>query len=202
MRGRVWASSAMAVLLSAGCGSRAVTAPVAETTLSPSPKQPPAAEGPSINWDNPMGGTGIITDFAHAQASGGLPFSPVRPNFDAPPVRVSVSDPAETLPSETHFLTAVYKFPAGSPGFGEDGRVLVMERDTTLTSDDLKQVLADPPGPASGFQLIDLQGVPGLLITNADKSIGRVEFIRDGVMFDVTGPSLSPDTAQTLAGRI
>ena len=61
----------------------------------------------------------------------------------------------------------------------------------------LEAVAAIPPGPAADFTVIRVNG-SGALLVHAN-GIGRVQFILHGVMYDVTGPAVSPQEAQYLA---
>lgn len=168
-------------------GAPAATAASAESTV---------AEGPAINWDMPIP-TGLVVSADEAQLVGKLPFTPITPAFAEAPVRVIVSDPALEA-EELRAAVFVYDFPAGQ-GIGEDGRVRVLEGVTDAPDDLFGQIVAGHVGLADE-SLYDLALVGGrdALLIHTD-TIGRVRFVRDGVYFDVTGPTLAPDTALALA---
>jgi len=93
----------------------------------------------------------------------------------------------------------VYHFQTGR-AFPVDGRVVVLEYQAGVTEAQLEAVAADPPGPAADFTVIRVDG-HGALLVHAN-GIGRVQFILHGVMYDVTGPAVSPQEAQYLASEI
>jgi hypothetical protein len=93
----------------------------------------------------------------------------------------------------------VYHFPAGK-AFPVDGRVQVLEYQTEVSEQELEAVPADPPGPAADFTVIRINGHGALLVRAY--GTGRVQFVRRGVMYDITGPAVSPREAEHLASEI
>jgi hypothetical protein len=152
-------------------------------------------EGPRINWDSPLPG-GKSSSTRTARADGRLPFAPTVPRFGIRPALVQVTNPAShDLPAVAY----VYNFPAGQ-AFPVDGRVLVLEYQAEVSEQQLEAVPADPPGPAADFTVIRING-HGALLVHAN-GIGRVQFVQHGVMYDVTGPAVSPQEAEHLASEI
>jgi hypothetical protein len=152
-------------------------------------------EGPRINWDSPLPG-GKASSTGTARADGRLPFSPTTPQFGLPPTLVQVSGTAPTGPRTVAY---VYHFPVGK-AFPVDGRVRVLEYLAESTEQELEAVVADPPGPAADFTVIRING-HGALLVHAG-GIGRVQFVLRGVMYDVTGPAVSPREAELLASEL
>lgn len=153
------------------------------------------ADGPRINWDSPLPG-GKASSTGTAQADGRLPFSPAVPQFGLRPILVQVTG---TAPTGARTVAFVYRFPAGK-AFPADGRVVVLEYQDEVTETQLEAVTANPPGPAADFTVIRING-HGALLVHAN-GIGRVQFILHGVMYDVTGPAVSPREAEHLASEI
>lgn len=153
------------------------------------------AEGPRINWDSPLP-AGKTSSIRTARADGRLPFSPTTPQFGMPPALVQVTSPAS---HDLRSVAYVYHFPAGK-AFPGDGRVVVLEYRAATTEKGLEEVVANPPGPAADFTVIRING-HGALLVHAN-GVGRVQFILRGVMYDVTGPAVSPMEAERLASEI
>jgi hypothetical protein len=154
-------------------------------------------EGPAINWDSPLPG-GKASSTLAARVDGRLPFLPAIPQFGIEPALVQVTNPA-TVSAGSRAIAFVYHFPIGT-AFPADGRVRVLEYQTKVTEEQLESVPANPPGPAADFSVIRLNG-HGALLVHAN-GIGRVQFILHGVMYDVTGPAVSPQEAEHLASEI
>ena len=178
--------------------SAALAAAVAAAATAASAGQHPAirapgvsAAGPAINWDSPLPG-GKDSSAATARADGRLPFSPAIPQFGVTPSLVLVSPGLRAM-------ALVYRFPAGK-AFPVDGRIRVLEYPASITEEQLQAVAANPPGPAADFTAIQIDG-HGALLVHAN-GIGRVQFILHGVMYDVTGPAVSPHEAEHLASEI
>jgi len=157
--------------------------------------RPVSADGPRINWDSPLPG-GKASSTRTARADGRLPFSPAIPRFGRRPILIQVTGTASTDPPTVAY---VYRFPAGKD-FPADGRVVVLEYQAEITESQLEAVPADPPGPAADFTVIRINR-HGALLVHAN-GIGRVQFIEHGVMYDVTGPAVSPGEAEYLASEI
>ena len=153
------------------------------------------ADGPRINWDSPLPG-GKASSTRTARADGRLPFAPTVPQFGLPPTLVQVTGPAS---NDQRTVAYVYHFPTGN-AFPVDGRVRVLEYQASITEKQLEAVAANPPGPAADFTVIMING-HGALLVHAN-GVGRVQFIEHGVMYDVTGPAVSPEEAEHLASEI
>ena len=154
-----------------------------------------SAAGPRINWDGPLPG-GRTSSTRTARADGRLPFSPTIPQFGMRPALVQVTS---TASPGLRAIAYVYHFPTGE-AFPVDGRVRVLEYQADVTELQLEAVAANPPGPAADFSVIRING-HGALLVHAN-GIGRVQFILHGVMYDVTGPAVSPQEAEHLASEI
>ncbi len=153
---------------------------------------------PLLNWDLPLDAAKLAT-VGTARALGKLPFAPVVPSFGLAPQVVQVSDPARVVAADRS-VAFVYRFPTG-PDFPTNGRVLVKESTATMTNETLRATAADPAGSAAvKFRMIRVGSTPALLTTSS--GAGRVQFVRDGVEYDVTGPAVSPAEVQRLAALV
>jgi hypothetical protein len=191
----------MAVALAAAlAGAGVAVANAATATGQPSGTRVSgvSSSGPRINWDSPLPG-GRSSSMRMARADGRLPFSPTMPQFGIGPRLVQVSNPADTGTPDLRTVAFVYYFPIGK-AFPVDGRVSVLEYQTKVTEKQLEAVAANPPGPAEDFTVIRING-HGALLVHAN-GIGRVMFVLHGVMYDLTGPAVSPQEAEHLARQI
>jgi hypothetical protein len=152
---------------------------------------------PQINWDRPLPG-GVVASAITARTVGRLAFTPSLPRFALRPTLVEVTNASATAPN-WRAVAYVYRFPLG-PGFRGDGRVRVLEYQTKVTESQLEAVAANPPGPPADFRVIRVNGHGALLVQG--NGIGRVQYILKGVMYDVTGPAISPAAAERLAAQI
>jgi hypothetical protein len=149
--------------------------------------------GPTVNWDKPIP-DGQDVDLGEAKSAGHLRFDPQLPAFGRSPVRIQVADPADF-----HAIAFVFHFPTGGD-FGSDGRVRVLESDADISEEQLFAVAADPPGPQEDFSVITLGTQRALLVQS--NGVGRVQFIRDGVEYDVSGATVTPAGAESLASKL
>lgn len=185
-----------AVVSAALAGTVAAVASAAATGQDSGIKAPAvSAAEPRTNWDSPLPG-GKTSSTRTARADGHLPFSQTIPQFGMRPALVQVTSTASPGPRA---IAYVYHFPTGKE-FSVDGRVRVLEYQADVTEKQLEAVAANPPGPAADFSVIRING-HGALLVHAN-GIGRVQFILHGVMYDVTGPAVSPQEAEHLASEI
>lgn len=171
------------------------TAPVATPSASTTVEHPPARE---INWDGPATDA-RETSLTAIQAGGALPFQVQKPKFGIDPRSVEVSQAG--VPPDATFLILRYRF-SDPNGFNGDTRVVVEERPTNLPSDWYTSVLADPPGRPQDFSTVSVSGARALVNVSPDGTTARVGFIRNGVMFDLSGPAVSPAKAVELAAQL
>lgn len=191
----------LVIAASSSCG-RAVenaapgaTAPTATSSFGADVKPPPA---PPIDWDGPATDA-RTTSLTAVQAGGVLPFQVKKPDFGIDPVLVESSQAG--VPPDATFLILRYRF-SDPNGFNGDTRVVVEERPTNLPSDWYTSVLADPPGRPQDFSTVSVSGARALVNVSPDGTTARVGFIRNGVMFDLSGPAVSPAKAVELAAQL
>lgn len=180
--------------------SSTATAPTVETpstTASMGTEPSLSPEGPKINWDAPLP-EGKMSSVDGAVRDGALTFIPTPPSFSMAPVAVQVSDPS-LIATDDRAVVYIYRFETG-PDFPTDGRVRVLEYATTSSETELEGVAKNPPGPAEDFSVISIAGHSALLVQG--DGVGRVQFIREGVMFDVTGPAVPIAFAEKLAAQL
>lgn len=146
---------------------------------------PPVHEGPKINWDAPLGDAKFTSPSA-ATKDGAITFARRTPRFSIIPIKVQVTSPASTAPTD-RAVAYVYKFPTRS-AFPTDSRIRVLEYIASSTKANPEEVATNPPGPPENFAVVTIAGHRTLLV-QADE-IGRIQFIQDDIMFDITGPRL------------
>jgi hypothetical protein len=114
------------------------------------------------------------------------------PQFASRPALIQVDDPAQ-VPVDDRTVAFVYQLPAA-------GTVVVEERNAHLTLTELRR-RADAPGvPADAFQMVPVRATRGLLVSG--NGIGGLLWVEGGVLFDITGPSVSPSQVQALAALV
>jgi hypothetical protein len=146
---------------------------------------------PSIDWDAPLRGGMTVSSLAEAQQY--VPFRSRVPRFaGARLLRIQVDNPSEVAPTD-RLLALVYDLPS-------HGRVVVEEKLSHLTEEFFARRANAPDSPPGAFRLIRARGLQALLIT--DGRVGRVMWIEDGVLFDVTGLSVGPDEVVSLASEL
>lgn len=146
-----------------------------------------------IDWDDPIPGGRVFSDFSRAQKHVG--FQLVVPRLDDVPTKIVVEHPKSQPDAAARWVAIVYDLP-------ETGRVLLLERKISFGE---KELLAPLDGEHSSFRpdffgAVDLGDATGLL--RQANGIGRVQWIVDGVMMDLTGPSITPDQVRELARRV
>jgi hypothetical protein len=154
-----------------------VTAGTASTLL---------ANGPVTDWDHPFLKEGVTVNasvLAAAPANYGLSFAPDLPAFATGHLRwTDIS---------TH-ATVAYMFDfSGDPRFGSDARVEVQESKATMTEAEFAGV------KWSGTYSTTHVGTTLVVLRQYD-GVGDILFIKNGRLFEVFGPALSPDVALQL----
>jgi hypothetical protein len=159
---------------------------------APEDQPPPPAEPgrPPSNWEVPLHGGRIVA--SATQAAHHVHFTVHMPQFASRPALIQVDDPAQ-VPLNERTVAFVYHLPAA-------GTVVVQERSAHLTLTDLRQ-RADAPGvPTDAFQMVPVRATQGLLVSA--NSIGGLLWIEGGVLFDITGPTVSRSQVQALAALV
>ncbi len=161
--------------------------------------------GPGVDWSTPLhGGRTVFTSGqggaspAVSQASAlstaqqNLPFKIRQPRFSPSPSKIQFDNPDEVQPAD-RLLAFVYQLPTY-------GTVLVEEKVSQFQLSDLQARANDPTNPQGAFQMVSVRGTQGLLISG--NGIGRIMWIEDGILFSITGESVSPAGVQTLAASL
>ena len=170
--------------------SSQATPPPGDTGLGAAGEGPDAG-GPAISWDHPFQAEGKTVDAAAVVASPksfGLSIAPLRPAPSKGALRwVDVSSGGT--------VAFMYDF-RGDPRFPTDGRVQVEEEPATMTQDALVQ------GTWAGTEhsVTNVGSIAVLLRSSG--GLADATFIYKGVMFDVTGPAVSPAAALDVATEL
>lgn len=82
----------------------------------------------------------------------------------------------------------------------DDRRVVLYEKKADITTADLRAIADNPPGPKENYKIVTINGDTALF--NFFNNIGRVRFVHNGILYDLTGPALPPDDALRLAAKI
>ena len=102
---------------------------------------------------------------------------------------------------EEKSVALVYQFP-------EEGTVLIQE---SLPGDwsiaQMRETVeahanepdGDPTAPRA-FQMVGVRSTEGLLVQA--HNVGRIMWIEDGILFDITGPTISPDQVLAIAEKV
>lgn len=200
MRGiKVGACVALLVMAGTAYGS---TRPAGELRAGTATVEAPTLpdRGPkSHQWDRPAGRYTLETTLARAKADGALPFDVPLPRLVGSPAFVHVADPA-TVPADRRSLFISYRFPVG-PEFPTDGRVVLSVVKTDATAATLR-AMADQNTPAEAYVMVDVAGQQALLIQNDEGTVGTVIAVRDGFMYALGGPALSPAAAVKYAALL
>ncbi len=153
----------------------------------------PNEGAPNIDWLHPLGG-GITLSEASA-ASTYVSFKVVDPGLGSPTL-IQVDDPSE-VDSNSRMVAFVYNMP-------KDGVVNVEEQQAAPgMAENLvarAKAYAATPSPAPSdaqFEMVPLGKGQALLVSR--DGVGAEVWVQDGVLFQVTGPTLAPDRAQDLA---
>ena len=179
-------------------GTQPVTSGDLEARLAAAATETKLACAPQLNWDSPLDQAKIATS-SSARILGRLPFAPVVPRFGVRPQLVQVSDP-DRVAAADRSVAFLYRFATG-PAFPSNGRIVVKESTATMTPDTLRAIAADPGASAAvTFRMISFGGTAALL--SSANGVGRVQFVRGGVEYDVTGPAVAPAEVQRLAALI
>ena len=152
--------------------------------------------GPPINWNSPLQ-DGVTVQGA-AAATTDVPFKVVDPRVGNPSL-IQVDDPAQVA-AASRTVAFVYNLPG-------DGIVNV-EESTAATGMGANLVAranayaADPtPDPAAAsFQMVALGDGQALLVSQGGR--GAELWVQGGVLFEITGQTLTSDQAQELAAVV
>lgn len=195
-RQRALAIAAAAVALStAACGDNTPNR-VQDTAGASASPGATTIDAPRIDWDAPLANP-LPADQTTAKSVGQLAIDPQMPRLDRPPAGIQVTDPRFADP-EMRGIAYVYDFPK-TPA-NPSGRVVVIETPTDQTVQIFVGIAHNRQGrvtPTSGCRLIQVASETALLTYGSN--VGRVSFIRNGVMYDVTGPTITPQLAEEMA---
>jgi hypothetical protein len=137
---------------------------------------------------------------ARARALGRLAFAPVVPVLGGRrPAHVWVSDPAKMRDVRGRSVVLSYVFPAGSPGFYGDGRVLVYEQFAAHRSDATTRNMGRT-WPAGMGRLVTINGHPVFMYfgSRAGQQTANLNFADRGMWVTIAGPAISPSMASSL----
>lgn len=191
---RILTTIAVLGLFASGCASTKGRQPSNGATEE---KTAEAYEVP-IDWEHPLGGPQFMSASA-AQPT--VPFQIVVPKWGHPDVVETLPNVAN-VPAPAFVLAMVFHLP-------EEGTVLLREQLQNMDSLEHLKELADTnfgslsrePSPSPGVpdpvQLVPLRGTEGLLVQA--HGVGRIVWLENGIRFDITGPTVTPDQVVALA---
>lgn len=149
-----------------------------------------------FDWERPGGALAKTTTLERAKADGQLP-------FDIPPLRmpgrpavVVVADPL-AVPAPMRSVYVMYRMPR-SADFPEDGRIALIMKPTESTAQTLRDMAAHNK-PEGSHVLVTIRNAEVLLVQNEQRSSGYVTYSKDGVLYKVVGPRLTPAAARKYA---
>jgi hypothetical protein len=145
-------------------------------------------EGPPINWDAPFGSAAPSYPNADS-ADKALPFKVVVPAWGTPDLIQTIPEAALAGPSD-QVVALVYHLK-------NEGTVNVEESlPGSWSLDRMIQTASDH----AGFQMVPLRRTQGMLVEG--NGVGRIMWIENGLMFDITGPSVTTDQVLALAEKL
>jgi hypothetical protein len=155
-------------------------------------------EGPPIDWERPFHETGP-TFATPVEANAVLPFKVVVPSLPGPNLIQTL--PPASVPKDEQVVALVYHFPGA-------GTVVIQE---SLPGDKdlgwLRETVAahadepvDDPAAPQAFRIVDIRKTEGMLIQG--NGVGRIVWIEDGLLFDITGPTVTPEQVLAIAERV
>jgi hypothetical protein len=168
--------------------------------------------GPEINWEKPFRDGPTFVSLAAVDEV--LPFKVLKPAFGIPDLIQTIPPAALETPDQQQ-VALVYHLP-------DEGTVVLEESlPAEMTLEGLKQIAAahtgetaevgqatesatesstPTMGPVPAFQIVPVRGTEGLLVQG--NGVGRIMWVESGLLFDLTGPTISPDQVLALAEKI
>ena len=175
-------------------GGRSGDQPVSDGGSS---EHPPNEAGPQIDWNSPLR-DGITLKQA-SDANAYVPFKVVDPGLGTATL-IQVDDPQQMVAAATRTVAFVYNR-------ADTGVINVEEQ---LAGPGVAQNLvaranayAATPSPQPSdaqFQMVPLGDARALLVSQGN--VGAEVWVQRGVLFEITGPALTPDAAQSLAATV
>jgi hypothetical protein len=144
-----------------------------------------------VNFEQPLIHAVVVESLDAARRS--LAFTPRTPNFDQTPTLIQISDPSFYATPGERWLAIIYHLAPGT--------VDVKQHLPTQTQAELLATASRTDYPAGTFAVVPVGAYQGLL-TKMDSGGVALDWIRDGVQYEVTGPALDASSALQLAGRI
>jgi hypothetical protein len=145
----------------------------------------------AIDWDRPIP-NGITVSGAR-QAQDYVDFKVPAPRLAGVTRRVMVSNPEWSPDESLRSVVFVYDVPTA-------GRVLRTIRRTDASQADLVAASESTAFPPGTFELVSIAGGKGLLTKG--RGLGRLEWLADGLLFDLSGPAVTPAQAIALAKTV
>jgi hypothetical protein len=160
----------------------------------PEEVQAAAGGGPPIDWKRPFGTSPVVSSVREAERL--VTFEVRKPAFGVEPSLIQVEYPNQVEPRE-RTLAFVYELP-------RYGIVVVNERLSHFTQADLEARANEPTVPEGAFRMVQMESrhgsVDALLVSSA--RVGRLLWIDEGILFDITGPAVSPEAVVSLGVRL
>ena len=154
--------------------------------------------GPPVDWERPFGETGP-TFPTPADANAVLPFSVVIPDLPRPDLIQTL--PPTAVARKEQVVALVYHLPEAGIVVVEESlpgdRSLGWMRETVAGH--ANDPVDDPTAPPA-FQMVEIRDTEGMLVQG--NGVGRIIWIEDGVLFDISGPTVTPEQVLAIAQKV
>lgn len=163
--------------------------PASHPKAAASPQPPPGGGDFDIDWDRPLQGGKVLASAADASSS--IAFTPVVPKFSTSPHVIEVDQGGLTV--DQRAIAFAYDMPTL-------GKVVMVERKAPYSQDTLLGMASNNSFGPGAYQVVSARGSKALLIQG--RGIGRLQWIEQGLLFDLYGESISPAAVQQLAAQV
>ena len=152
--------------------------------------------GPPIDWSHPLKDGVSLT--GPAAAANKVSFNAVDPGIGTPTL-VQMDDPTQVDPS-TETVAYVYSLPSIGTINVEERPAAQGMADNLVARANAFDAEPSPDPSEPQFQMVQLGSGQALLVTQG--GVGAITWVQGGILFSVTGPTVSPDDVQNLAAEV
>lgn len=155
--------------------------------------------GPATNWNAPL--IDGITEPSVAAAQELVRFKVVAPGFGAP-VSIQVDDPSR-MPESERSVAFVFHLATYGTVVVEEGEQggWTLARMRERASEPVSQGSSSTAGPyVYPFEMVPVRQTDGLLAKSG--GAGSIMWIENNMLFNIFGPSITPEQVQALAAQL